>query len=260
MKILRSLISVIVLGCAVPSLASAASPFAGKWKFNEAKSKLSETPDSVAAAGTNAWKFTEGTFSWTAKADGTDQELPLGGTVALKVNSATSWTFTFKANGKLSSTEVWVLAADGKSMTRTSTGKRQDGTPFNDVVTAKRTAGTKGMEGTWEESSDAKAPSTEMVIEDNGATGITLTEPADATRTPLTMGGKDSPITGPLVPPGWTTVTKANSPRSLVVTTKVNGKVLETETWELSADGKTITCTATEPGDPQPTVTVYDRI
>ena len=262
MRILRSLIVVIALGCAFTSLASAASPFAGKWRFNQAKSKLAATTDSVASAGPNTWNFTEGTFSWTIKADGTDQALPFGGTVALKANSATNWTFTYKANGKLSSTETWVLAADGESMTRTSTGKEQDGTPFTDVVRAKRTAGVKGMEGTWAESPEVNATSTstDIVIEDNGAMGITITEPADSTRTPLTMDGKASPVTGPLVPPGWTTVTKADSPRSLVVTTKVNGKVHSTETWEISADGKTITCTTTDPGDPQPTVTVYDRI
>jgi hypothetical protein len=259
MQIQRLLIAVIALGCAYPSLASATSPFAGKWKFNEAKSKLTGTTDSVASTGPNAWNFMEGNLSWTIKADGTDQAVPFGGTVALKVNSATNWTFTHKANGKLSSTETWVLAADGKSMTRTSTGKMGDGTPFNDVVTEKRTAGGKGMEGTWA-SSGIKATWTDLVIEDNGATGITVTELADSLKTPLTMDGKESPVTGPLVPPGSTTVTKANSPRSLAVTTKMNGKVLDTETWEISTDGKTLTCTETDPGEPQPTVIVYDKI
>ena len=43
----------------------AASPFVGKWKYDAAKSKVTGTSDSVAAAGPNTWKFTYGSFTWT---------------------------------------------------------------------------------------------------------------------------------------------------------------------------------------------------
>ena len=96
------LVVLLALSC---SLAQAASPFAGKWKYNAAKSKLTGTTDSVAAAGPDTWKFTYGTFSWTIKADGTDQDTPFGRTMALKV-SPENWVITNKANGKLASTET----------------------------------------------------------------------------------------------------------------------------------------------------------
>ena len=87
MQFPRTLVLSITLGCAFAATVPAASPFTGKWKFNAAKSKLSGATDSVAAAGPNTWKFAYGTFSWTVKADGSDQPTPFGSTVALKALS-----------------------------------------------------------------------------------------------------------------------------------------------------------------------------
>jgi len=244
----------LALSC---SLAHAASPFAGKWKYNAAKSKLTGTTDSVAAAGSNAWKFTYGTFSWTIKADGTDQNTPFGRTVALKT-TPTSWVLTNKSNGKLTSTETWVLSADGKSMTRTSTGKREDGSPFTETVIVKRTAGGKGFEGTWE-ASDVKIAFTQMSVDDNGSAGITAFFPDRAVKVPLLFNGKDSPISGPKIPPGATTNTKVVSPRKLEISEKLAGKLMDSETWEVSSDGKTFTYTEKDPGVDALMVIVLDK-
>jgi hypothetical protein len=141
----RSLIAAAALGCAFAATVPAASPFTGKWKLNTAKSKLTGATDSVAAAGPNTWKFSYGSYSWTIKANGTDQPTPFGSTVALKALNPTKWQLTDKAKGKVTATETWTLAADGKSMTRASAGTREDGTAFDDIVTEKRTAGDKGF-------------------------------------------------------------------------------------------------------------------
>src|ERR1019366_7936151 len=155
----RFLLVAIALGGAFASIVPAASnPFAGKWKFNASKSKVTGTTDSIAAAGANAWKFTYGSYSWTLKADGTDQPTPFGNTVALKVVSPTTWQLTDKVKGKVTTTETWVLADDGQSMTRTSAGKHENGDAFTDVLKEKRTAGAKGFEGTWETAEFKGAP------------------------------------------------------------------------------------------------------
>jgi hypothetical protein len=255
----RSLVAAIAVGCACAATVPAASPFAGKWKFNAAKSKLTGTTDSVATAGANTWKFTYGSFSWTVKADGTDQPTPFGSTVALKALSPTKWEITDKSKGKVAATETWELAADGKSMARTSTGKREDGTSFNDVVMVKRTAGDKGFEGTWE-ATEVKASPSELDFDANGDTGLTLTVPAENVKVVVTFDGKDCPIEGPKVPAGMTTSAKMSGPRKVEATTKANGKVLDTETWEVSADGKTFTYTEKDAGETKATVAVYDKI
>ena len=258
MHLHRALAVALALGCAFASGLPAASPFAGKWKFNPAKSSITGTTDSIAAAGPKTWKFTYGSFSWTVKADGTDQPTAFGGTVALKVIGPTNWMFTRKTNGIGTSTDVWSLSSDGMTMTRSSVGKHLDGTSFNDVVTFRRTVGDKGFEGTWV-STEAKVSWLDVVIADNGAVGITLTVPGEQVKIVLTFDGKDAPVNGPRIPPGMTTSTKVSGPRKLEVTTKLGGKVLDTETWEISADGQTFTYTEKDAGEEKATVQVYDK-
>jgi hypothetical protein len=256
---LCSLMVVIALGCGIAATAPAASPFSGKWKFNAAKSKLTGTTDSVAAAGPNAWKFSYGTFSWTIKADGTDQPTPFGSTVALKALSPTKWELIDKSKGKVAATETWELAADGKSMTRTSAGTHEDGTAFKDVTTVKRTAGDKAFEGTWE-STEVKTSFSEVDMEAVGDTGITVILPAEKMKFTVTFDGKENPIEGPKVPPGMTVSGKMSGPRKVEAVTKAGGKPLDTETWEVSSDGKTFTYTEKDSGEAKAQVSVFDKM
>ena len=228
-------------------------------EINSSKSTTTGTTDSVAAAGPNAWKFTYGSFSWTVKADGADQPTPYGNTVALKVLSPTKWQLTNKVKGKATSTDTWVLADDGQSMTRTSTGKRENGEAFNDVTKTKRTAGTKGFEGTWE-STDYKGAPPEVDIESASDAGLTLLVPAESVKLVVTFDGRENAVEGPRVPAGMTISAKLVGPRKITATTKMKDKVLDTETWEISADGKVFTYTELDAGEAKPTIGVYDRM
>lgn len=259
MSATRSLLAAAALGCVLASAVSAASPLVGKWKFNASKSKMTGTTDVIAAAGPNTWKFTYGTFSWTVKADGTDQTTPFGSTVAMKVVSPTTWQFTNKMGGKLMSNDTWELAADGQSMTRTSKGKRENGEAFNDVVKVKRTAGAKGFEGTWE-STEFKGTPPEFDIEPNGEDGVILIVPAENLKITMKFDGQEYPVTGPRVPPGTTTSGKMVNPRKVTATTKMNGKALDTEIWEVSGDGRTFTYTEKDAGQSKAIVGVYDKM
>jgi hypothetical protein len=249
----------IALGGAIASTLTAASPFEGKWKFNPSKSKITGTSDSIAAAGPNSWKFTYGSYSWTIKADGTDQPTPFGNTVALQVISPAKWQLTNKTKGKVTTTETWVLSEDGQSMTRTAVGKRENGEPINDVTKEKRVAGTKGFEGTWE-SIDYKGAPPEVDIENASDSGLTVLIPAEGLKLAVTYDGKDHAVEGPRIPPGMTISAKLTSPRKIAASTKMKDKVLDTETWEVSADGKVFTYTETDAGVSKPTVSVYDRM
>jgi hypothetical protein len=256
---LRSVIVASALACSFAATLPAASPFAGKWKFNAAKSKLTGATDSVAAAGPNAWKFSYGTFSWTVKADGADQPTPFGTTVALKALSPTKWELTDKTKGKVTATETWELAGDGKSMTRTSAGTHEDGTAFKDVTTVKRTAGDKGFEGTWE-STEVRTSFSEVDVDSASDTGITVTVPAEKMKFTLTFDGNENPVGGPRVAPGMTISGKMSGPRRIDSVTKAGGKALDTETWEFSADGKTFTYTEKDSGEAKAQVSVFDKM
>jgi hypothetical protein len=249
---------VFVASVAFASLLSGASPLVGKWKFNSAKSKMTGPSDTVASAGPNTWKFTYGAFSWTVKADGTDQATPFGNTVALKVLSPTAWQFTTKVNGKLMSTDLWELSADGNAMTRSAKGKHENGEGFSDVTRFKRTAGAKGFQGTWQ-SIDFKGTPPVVDVEAYAGDGVTVLVPADNKKFSVKFDGKEYPVTGPRIPPGMTISAKLENPRKAVAHTMMNGKAFDTETWEVSADGKVFTYTEKDEGQPNAIVGIYDR-
>lgn len=248
--------AVALITLALSSVVFAQNPFVGKWKIDPSKSQIAGSRDSVTAAGSNTWKFQYGAFSWTIKADGTDQPTPFG-TTAMKVISPSTWQFTNKSNGKPTGTETWVLSGDGKSMTRTFEGRQENGQAFSSVAALKRIAGTNGFEGTWE-STEVQMTFTEVDIVANGD-GITVRLPEDGTTYSLRFDGKDYPETGPRLPAGMTVSARMTAAQKVQATTKLNGQVFDNETWELSPDGNTFTYTEHDAGTDKPAVIILHR-
>jgi uncharacterized protein YecT (DUF1311 family) len=243
----------------VASTLFAENPFVGKWKIDVANSHMTGTRDSVTAEGPNQWKFQYGSVSWSVKADGSDQPTPFGSTVGMQAVDASTWQFTNKSNGKVISHETWVLSEDGKSMTRTFNSQGPSGEPVSGVASMKRITGTRGFEGTWE-STDVKLPFSEVDIESNGDDGITVLLPEDGTGYSLKFDGKEYPEHGPRLPAGITVSAEMTGARTLRAHTRQNGKVFDTEDWEVSADGKTFRYKQLDEGTTEPVVIVQHRI
>jgi len=68
----------LAVALALSSTVHADIPLVGKWTIDEAASHIAGATDSATAVGPNTWKFQYGSFSWTIKADGTDQPNPFG--------------------------------------------------------------------------------------------------------------------------------------------------------------------------------------
>jgi hypothetical protein len=251
---LSKLLSVVVFLLALSATLYADNPFVGKWRIDKSKSRIAGSIDSVTAAGPNTWTFAFGNFSWTVKADGTQQSTPFG-TSAMKIINPTSWQFTNMTKDKPSGTETWVLAADGQSMTRTFTGTQATGQPFSGVANLKRIAGTRGFAGTWQ-STEVQMTFTEVDIAANGDHGVSLLLPGDGTKYSLKLDGQQYPEGCPRVPTGMTVSAKLTGPRTVAATTRQNGKVLDTEEWEVSTDGSTFTYTEHDAGAAQPVVII----
>jgi hypothetical protein len=49
-------------------------------------------------------------------------------------------------------------------------------------------------------------------------------------------------------------------PRKVEAVTKAGGKAMDTETWEISADGKTFTYTEKDSGEAKAQVSVFDKM
>jgi hypothetical protein len=124
----------------------------------------------------------------------------------------------------------------------------------------KRTDGSgTGLAGTWE-STEQKigSPSTIEIAKWQGD-GYSITDPAFKDHLRFKPDGKDYPHEGPRVPKGETVSAKQTGDRGLELTSNLKGKTLETDRWELSEDGKSLTNTITYPGEAKQEVDVYDR-
>jgi hypothetical protein len=128
--------------------ASAADPYVGTWKLNIAKSKYSPGPApkavtvvfaekgadlAIAATGTDgAGKPISTKYSFPKKGGPityTEGAPASGATVAIKRPNANTIDSASTLNGKEVSTASAVLAADGKSFTRTVKGTNAEGKP-----------------------------------------------------------------------------------------------------------------------------------
>ena len=76
----------------------------------------------------------------------------------------------------------------------------------------------------------------------------------------MKFDGKDYEEKGPNVAPGSTSSGKRVNARTLEVTDKVNGEVMDHTKFEVSQDGKTLTLTIRETGQPKTLSIVYDKM
>jgi hypothetical protein len=75
----------------------------------------------------------------------------------------------------------------------------------------------------------------------------------------MRFDGKEYAEKGPGAPEGATTSGRRIDDHTIETTERIGGKVVEMVRATVSADGNTQTLVITEPGDPVPTVMVYQR-
>jgi hypothetical protein len=88
---------------------------------------------------------------------------------------------------------------------------------------------------------------------------LSWTVPAYKISTVLSFDGKDHPVEGPTVPPGFTIAATSKGPRAFELVEKVNGKIVYRGSYSLSEDGKTLTASFTPEGTNEKVTAVYDR-
>jgi hypothetical protein len=76
----------------------------------------------------------------------------------------------------------------------------------------------------------------------------------------LKFDGKEYPAKGPTVPTGLVTSAKRTAQRMCELTDKIKGKVMGHAKFELTDDGKTMTVTVHDTGQPNATTYVYDKM
>lgn len=257
--ILRSLRQLLVVSLFTGTLWAASNPFAGTWKLNPGKSKLTDQMK-VEAAGPNKYTFIfSGDNSETILADGTDQPGIFGTTFAVTVLSPNQWKVVRKTAGHITISAIWDLSSDGKTLTDNFTGYRADGSTNNLLYRYTRTAGTSGFAGTWESISEQVNSSYEMQVETFEDDGLSFINPAQKITKSIKFDGKDYAAQGPNLPEGYATSGRRLNDLGIELTDKVNGKVLDTQQVEVAPDGKTLTITTHIPGHSKPNIQVFDR-
>jgi hypothetical protein len=90
--------------------------------------------------------------------------------------------------------------------------------------------------------------------------GLTFDEPDFKLKANAKFDGKPGTVEGPTIPPGASFVLTKTGPRSFKMTRTQDGKVLDTATWTVSPDGKTLDVVSRVAGTTDPTTTaVFEK-
>ena len=240
------------------ALWAANDPFVGEWKLNPARSKLTDQMK-VESVGANKYVFDFGGGSETIVVDGTDQPGNFGSTLSVTVEGPDTWKVIRKKDGRMLITATWKLSKDGNTLTDDFTGIEPNGSKFNLNYVYQRTAGTSGFAGTWESTSEKVNSVYEVQIQPYEGDGLSFIDPSEEETKNVKFDGKDYPNLGPNVVPGSASSVRRVNERTLEMTDKIDGKVMDAQQIELSSDLKTLTMTVHTVGRSEPNILVFER-
>ena len=256
----------LVVCLATGTLRAANDPFAGKWKLNPPKSKFTGRMK-VEVVGTNKYAITfvevglGSGITDTLVADGTDQPAVFGTTLSVTIEKPVAWRVVRKSNGRTLLTAIWKLSEDGNTLGDAFTGYRADGSTLRQDFVFKRTAGTSGFPGTWENTNDEVDSDSayEFQIESYQGDGLSFITPATREAQNMRFDGKDYPDAGLNVAPDSASSGRRLNEHALEMTDKIKDKVMDTRKIELSPDLKTLTMTIRPMGQNKPNILVFER-
>ena len=241
------------------SALAADDSFVGKWKLNSDKRQFAGLDYKIEDAGGGKYRFAFGDDVETLPFDGKDHPTKYGNTWAITQTGPNKWKWTRKRDGKVIAVSEWTVSEDGQIFSSSRESMRPDGSTSHEELKFKRTDGSSGLVGNWE-TTEVKmtSPATVEIAKWQGD-GYSFLDPAYKERANFKLDGKDYTPTGPRVAKGTTVTSKKIDDHTMELTYKLKGKTTQTERWELSPDGKTLTQTITFAGVNKPEVDVYDR-
>ena len=240
------------------ALWAANDPFVGEWKLNPARSKLADQMK-VESVGANKYVFDFGGGSETIVVDGTDQPGNFGSTLSVTVEGPDTWKVIRKKDGRMLITATWKLSKDANTLTDDFTGIEPNGSTFNLNYVYKRTAGSSGFAGTWESTSETVNSVFMLQVRPYEGDGLSFIDPSEEETKSVKFDGKDYPNLGPNVAPGSASSVRRVNERTLEITDKIAGKVMDAQQIELSSDLKTLTMTVHTVGRSEPNILVFER-
>jgi len=239
--------------------AVAENPFAGTWKFDASKSRITGRTITFTSESTGMVQVTEGGQSYSFKLDGSEAKTPFGDTVVWTKSDDVTWKAVYSRGSTVLDTDIWKLSSDGKIAEVSSTGTKPNGDSFSESETFVRTAAGTGFFAKWKSTKVSSNSPDTRVIEANGDDGIIWNIPEAKASLALKFDGKDVAPTGPTIPDGLTLSAARLGPKKCAIEEKMNGKVVWKGTMTISADGKTLTQVGGPVGVSEPTTDVYQK-
>jgi hypothetical protein len=240
---------------AISGLWTASDPFVGKWRLDVPKSVIVDRMV-IEAAGPNRYTFRfEGSPPETVVADGTDQPGVSGTTLAVKAADARTLQVVRKQDGKVVVSASWKVSDDGRTLRDTFTEVQPDGSSPTTHYVYRRTSRASGFLGAWESTTQPVGLKYELQIQPYGAKGLSFVRQSGVKNVPF--DGQDHAVAG--AAPGQTASGRRQGERAMEVTDKVAGKGLDTQAFEVSPDGKTLTMNVHRAGQATPDRFVFER-
>jgi hypothetical protein len=256
---IRLMTFVLVALAVAGSLVAAESPFAGTWKLNPAKSKLTGDTMKFEKTASGAIRCSGSGLSFDFNTDGKEYKGPMGEIMVWKQVDDHTWLQTTKQKGILISTDTYKLSADGKTLTDISKGTKPNGATFEDTTVYERISGDKGLLGGWRDKEVKVSSPAILEIKASGEDGLVLKSVGYKWTCDFKFDGKDYAVTGPTVPSGLSASMKRLGPRSFELVSKKDGKPLVRETYTVTADGRTLTVAGSPVAVNEPYTSVFER-
>ena len=246
------------LTCLAAGAAWAADdPMVGNWKLNPQKSKLTDEMK-VTSLGGNRYSFDFGGGPpETIVVDGTDQPGDFGTTFAVTPVSSDEWTGVRKKDGRVEIKGIWKLSKDGITLHDDFTAISENGKTIHLVYVYERRGGGPGFAGDWVSTSEQVDTVYAVQVRPYEGDGLSIISSSEGVTKNVKFDGRDYPNAGS----GAKTVSSAQrvNERTVDLTDKVGGKVVDTQDISVSEDGKTLTMTVQVPGRSEPDVLVFER-
>jgi hypothetical protein len=240
---------------AISGLWTANDPFVGKWKLDVSRSVIVDRMV-VEAAGPNRYAFRfEGGPAETVFADGTDQPGLPGTTLSVKAEDSRTLKVVRKQAGRVVVSAAWKVSEDDRTLHDAFTAVQPDGSSSTTNYVYRRMSGASGFVGAWESTTQPVGLIFELQIQPYGAEGLSFVRQGSVKS--VTFDGQDHAVTG--AAQGLTASGRRQGERAMEVTDNIAGKGLDTQAFELSRDGKTLTMNVHRAGQATPDVIVFER-